>query len=92
MMIALCSMLTIKYPNWVSIGQKIDTVLAYVLLVFICVFLVGSTILMVVESKRHAIKQMKKAKEPVCSEAVQASGLRLIKSRNKCKPKATGSS
>jgi hypothetical protein len=31
MMVALCSALVIQYPNWESLGQKIDTVLAYML-------------------------------------------------------------
>jgi hypothetical protein len=30
-MVALCSALVIQYPNWESLGQKIDTVLAYML-------------------------------------------------------------
>jgi hypothetical protein len=53
MMIALCSMLTIKYPNWLSYGQKIDTVLAYVFGSLSLTFLVGSTIIMITEYKRQ---------------------------------------
>ena len=53
MMIALCSLLTIKYPNWVSLGQKIDTIIAHTMALIISGFLVGSTIFMVVESKRQ---------------------------------------
>lgn len=33
MIVALSSLITIRYPNWSSTGQIIDTVLAYVLLV-----------------------------------------------------------
>jgi hypothetical protein len=53
MMIALCSLITIKYPNWNSFGQKLDTVIAYSMAFTISIFLAGSTILMIVQYKKQ---------------------------------------
>jgi hypothetical protein len=53
MMIALCSLITIKYPNWNSFGQKLDTVIAYSMALTISIFLAGSTILMIVQYKKQ---------------------------------------
>ena len=53
MMVALCSALVIKYPNWESLGQKIDTTIAYIFGCLSLVLFVGLTILMLLESKRQ---------------------------------------
>ena len=53
MMVALCSALVIKYPNWESLGQKVDTIIAYILGCLSLVLFVGLTILMVLESKKQ---------------------------------------
>jgi hypothetical protein len=55
MMVALCSALVIKYPNWESFGQKIDTVLAYMFGCLVLVMYVTFTIQMILESKRKQL-------------------------------------
>jgi hypothetical protein len=54
-MVALCSALVIKYPNWESFGQKIDTVLAYMFGCLVLVMYVTFTIQMILESKRKQL-------------------------------------
>jgi hypothetical protein len=54
-MVALCSALVIKYPNWESFGQKIDTVLAYMFGCLVLVMYVIFTIQMILESKRKQL-------------------------------------
>jgi len=51
MMVVLASLLTIKYPNWSSRGQEIDTIVAhFLLLVFLCL-MVLLPVLMAVNHK-----------------------------------------
>jgi hypothetical protein len=54
-MVALCSALVIKYQNWESFGQKIDTVLAYMFGCLVLVMYVTFTIQMILESKRKQL-------------------------------------
>jgi uncharacterized membrane protein len=84
MIVALSSLITIRYPNWSSTGQIVDTVLAYVLCVGSVVCLVLFPLIMhvnrenIVDKRSTHLKQFEPLYEELDRENKSISVFRLI--------------
>lgn len=76
MMVALASLLTIKYPNWESKGQTIDTAAAHILLVVFLLLMVLLPVLMAVNNKTILEPWNKHSKQfaPLYAELIKDKG------------------